>query len=32
MNKDLLTNIFIGAVYVAILVVIYLDLTVWRPN
>jgi hypothetical protein len=28
----LLTNIFIGAVYVAILIVLYLDLTVWRPN
>ena len=28
----LLTNIFIGVVYVTILVVLYLDLTVWRPN
>ena len=32
MNKDLLTNIFMGVVYVAILVVLYLDLTIWRPN
>ena len=28
----LLTNIFIGVVYVTILIVLYLDLTVWRPN
>jgi hypothetical protein len=32
MNRDLLTNIFIGVVYVAILIVMYLDLFIWRPN
>jgi hypothetical protein len=32
MNKELLTNIFMCVVYVAILVVLYLDLFVWRPN
>jgi hypothetical protein len=31
MNKQL-TNIFLCLLYVAALVVLYLDLFVWRPN
>ena len=31
MNKQL-TNIFVYLVYMAALVVLYLDLMVWRPN
>jgi hypothetical protein len=32
MNRDLLINILTCVVYVAALVVMYLDLFVWRPN